>query len=311
MHDRMTKAPDWDLWRSFLAVMDAGSLSGAARALNIAQPTVGRHIETLEADLGGGPLFTRSPGGFRPTRAAQALEPHARAMAAAADTLLRTASGDADEVRGAIRLTTSEIAANEVLPPILTEFRETWPQVEIELVASNRLEDLLRRDVDIAVRMARPTQDALFARKVGTLNLIFHAHRLYLQKHGEPRSLDELRRHTLIGFDRIRPITIATAKLDFEVTRDLFAMRTDNEVTQLAMLKSGFGICPCQRQIAARDPNLVPILEDQFGFDLEVWVVMHEDLKTDRRMRLMFDHLVAGLKAYVDADRRLTSGAAS
>jgi len=297
----MAKPPEWDLWRSFLAVMDAGSLSGAARSLGLAQPTVGRHVEALEADLDAGPLFTRSPGGFRPTHAALALEPHARAMAIAADTLLRTASGEADAVRGTIRLTASEIAANEILPPILTGFREDWPEVDLEVVASNRLEDLLRRDVDIAVRMARPTQDALFARKVGSLNLVFHAHRAYLQKHGEPRTIEELRGHSLIGFDRIRPITIATVQLDFEVTRDLFALRTDNEVTQLAMLRAGYGICPCQRQIAARDPNLVPLLEGRFGFDLEVWVVMHEDLKSDRRMRLLFDHLVSGLKTYVAA----------
>lgn len=295
----MARAPDWDLWRSFLAVMDAGSLSGAARGLGIAQPTVGRHIEALEEALEGGPLFTRSPGGLRPTRAAQALEPHARAMATAADTLVRTASGDADDVRGVVRLTASEIAALEVLPPILTEFREAWPLVDLELVASNRLEDLLHRDVDIAVRMARPTQDALFARKVGAIHLAFHAHRSYLQKHGEPRTMEELRSHTVVGYDRVRPLAAAVDKLDFEVSNDMFALRTDSDTAQLAMMRAGYGIGACQRQIAARDPNLVPLLEDQFGFDLEVWVVMHEDLKTDRRMRLLFDHLVRGLKAYV------------
>jgi DNA-binding transcriptional LysR family regulator len=295
----MARAPDWDLWRSFIAVMEAGSLSGAARTLGIAQPTVGRHIEALEAALEGGPLFTRSPGGLRPTRAAQALAPHARAMATAADTLVRTASGDADDVRGAVRLTASEIAAVEILPPILTEFRETWPLVDIELVASNRLEDLLHRDADIAVRMARPTQDALFGRRVGSINLVFHAHRSYLQKHGEPRTMDELRSHTLLGYDRVRILPAALGKLDFEVTNDIFALRTDSEPTQLAMLRAGFGIAACQRQIGARDPNLVPLLEGQFDFDMEVWVVMHEDLKTDRRLRLLFDHLVAGLKAYV------------
>jgi DNA-binding transcriptional LysR family regulator len=297
----MASAPDWDLWRSFLAVLDAGSLSGAARSLNIAQPTVGRHIEALEAALGGGPLFTRSPGGLRPTRAAEALGPHARAMATAAETLVRTASGDAQDVRGVIRLTASEIAAAHVLPPMLTSFREAWPAVDLELVASNRIEDLLHRDVDIAVRMARPTQDALLARRIGAVRLTFHAHRSYLQRHGEPRTIAELRDHTLIGFDRVRPMPSAINQIDFEVTRDLFALRTDSEVTQLALLTAGFGICPCQRQIAARDPNLVPLLEGVFGFELEVWVVMHEDLKTDRRMRLMFDHLVREMAAYVAA----------
>ncbi len=295
----MARAPDWDLWRSFLAVMDAGSLSGAARGLGIAQPTVGRHVEALEAALESGPLFTRSPGGLRPTRAAQALEPHARAMATAADTLVRTASGDAEDVRGVIRLTASEIAALEVLPGILTEFREAWPRVDLELVASNRLEDLLHRDVDIAVRMARPTQDALLARRVGAIHLVFHAHRSYLQKHGEPRTMEELRAHTVIGYDRVRPLAAALDKVDFEVTNDMFGLRSDSDTAQLAMVRAGYGIGACQRQIAARDPNLVPLLEDQFDFVLEVWVVMHEDLKTDRRMRLLFDHLVSGLRAYV------------
>jgi DNA-binding transcriptional LysR family regulator len=297
----MATAPDWDLWRSFLAVLDAGSLSGAARTLNIAQPTVGRHIEALEAALGGGPLFTRSPGGLRPTRAAEALGPHARAMATAAETLVRTASGDAEGVRGVIRLTASEVVAGHVLPPMLTRFREDWPAVDLELVASNRMEDLLHRDVDIALRMARPTQDALLARRIGAISLTMYAHRSYLQRHGEPRTIEDLRGHTLIGFDRIRPIPGALRQIDFEVTRELFALRTDSEVTQLALLSAGFGICPCQRQIAARDPNLVPLLEGVFGFELEVWVVMHEDLKTDRRMRLMFDHLVREMAAYVAA----------
>jgi DNA-binding transcriptional LysR family regulator len=295
----MTNSPDWDLWRSFLAVVEAGSLSGAARALGLAQPTVGRHIEALEAALGGGPLFTRSPGGLRPTRAAQTLRPHAKAMATAAETLLRTASGDAAEVRGVVRLTASEVAAAEILPPILTEFRETWPGVDVELVASNRLEDLLHRDVDIAVRMTRPTQDALFARKVGTTDVRFHAHRAYLQKHGEPRTVEELRGHTLIGYDRVLSVPSAVARFGFEVTPGLFALRTDSELAQLAYLRAGFGIAGCQSRIARRDPNLVPLLEGLFGFEMEIWVVMHEDLKNDRRMRLLFDHLAAGLKSYV------------
>jgi len=299
----MSNSPDWNLWRSFLAVVDAGSLSGAARTLNIAQPTVGRHIEALEASLDAGPLFTRSPGGLRPTRAALALAPHAKTMAGAADILMRTASGDVDEVRGVIRLTASEIAAAEVLPPILTEFRETWPKVDVELSASNRVEDLLHRDADLAVRMARPAQDALIARKVGTLNLLFYAHRAYLQKHGAPTTLEALRDHTVIGYDRVVSLPSIVRQFDFDVTPELFGLRCDNELTQLAYLRAGYGIGACQRQIAARDPNLVPVLEGKFGFDLEVWVVMHEDLKTDRRMRLLFDHLAAGLRDYIAEGR--------
>ncbi|MGH7022214.1 MAG: LysR family transcriptional regulator [Caulobacteraceae bacterium] len=287
--------PDWSLYRTFLAVIDAGSLSGAARALGVAQPTVGRQIEALEAALGGEALFTRSPAGLRPTRAALALEPHAKAMAAAAETLTRTAAGDAAQMSGVVRLTASVIVGAEILPPILTDFREAWPRIDIELVLSNRQEDLLRRDADIAVRMARPTQDALIARRIGTVPVILHAHRAYLQKHGEPRSIAELSGHTMIGFDRLAPELSGLDALPFAVTRELFALRTDSDLAQLALLRAGAGICACQIAIAARDPNLVPILEDQFDLSLEMWAVMHEDLKGDRRLRALFDHLVAGL----------------
>jgi DNA-binding transcriptional LysR family regulator len=290
--------PDWSLYRTFLAVMDAGSLSGAARALGIAQPTVGRQIEALEAALGGESLFTRSPGGLKATRTAHALAPHAQAMAAAAETLVRTAAGDADKMSGVVRLTAADIVGAEVLPPILTEFREAWPQIDIELSLSNRQENLLRRDADIAVRSVRPTQDALLAKRVGVAPLIFHGHRSYLQKHGEPRTVEDLTGHTLIGYDRIPvPHIDGLEHLPFAVTRDLFAIRTDSELAQLALLRAGIGLVPCQRHIAARDPNLVPILEGQFALSLDLWVVMHEDLKGDRRLRALFDHLVAGLKA--------------
>jgi len=200
---------------------------------------------------------------------------------------------------GVVRLTASEIVGAEVLPPILADFREAWPRIEIELALTSRQEDLLRRDADIAVRMATPTQAALLARRVGAVPLIFHGHQRYLQAHGEPRTLADLAGHSLIGYDRLRPFESITRTLSIPVTRELFALRTDNELAQLALLRAGAGLCPCQRPIAERDPALVPILQDVFVLELEMWVVMHEDLKTDRRLRRLFDHLVTGLKGYI------------
>src|SRR5579859_6165289 len=138
---------DWGLYRTFLAVLDEGSLSGAARRLALTQPTVGRHVEQLEADLGT-PLFTRSVAGLQPTETALALRPHAETMAAAAEALVRTASGEADAMRGVIRLTASDIVGVEVLPPILTGFHEAHPEAVTELPLPNRKEDLLRREAD-------------------------------------------------------------------------------------------------------------------------------------------------------------------
>jgi DNA-binding transcriptional LysR family regulator len=288
--------PEWDHYRSFLAVVTTGSLSGAARTLGLTQPTVGRHIEALEAALGGAALFTRSPGGLRPTETALALRPHAESMALAAQALIRTASGEADAVRGVIRLTASEIVGAEVLPPILTDFHEHHPDVAIEMVLSNKPEDLLRREADIAVRMVRPTQDALLARRIGVVGLGLFAHRGYLQKHGVPSSLTDAS-HAAIGFDRDASVTRAAAAMDLPLSRDFFAFRSDSDLAQLAAVRAGFGVGACMFGIARRDPNMVQVLRD-LGFELEMWVVMHEDLKTNRRMRLMFDHLVETLGAY-------------
>ena len=287
----------WDHYRTLLAVLAEGSLSGAARSLDLSQPTVGRHVEALEAELGA-PLFTRSAGGLAPTEAALALRPHAEAMAAAAEALIRTASGERDAVRGVVRLTASDVVGVEVLPPILTGFHEAHPEVAIELALSNRVEDLLRRDADIAVRMVRPTQGALLAKRVGAVRLGLFAHRRYLEAHGAPARLDDPS-VAAIGFDRDPDAVRALRDRQLNFQRESFALRTDNDLAQLAAVRAGFGIGAAQLPIARRDADLVRVLEDQFRYEMEVWVAMHEDLKTSRRMRLMFDWLVEGLGEYL------------
>lgn len=190
----------WDELRTFVEVARDGSLSGAARRLGLTQPTVGRHIDALERALGLS-LFTRSPRGLTPTPAAAALEPHVEAMAAAATALARAASGEAAAEHGAVRVTASEVVGCEVLPPMLAAFRAAHPGIAIELALTNRNEDLARRDADIAVRMVRPTQSGLVARRIGASRIRFYAHRDYLVRFGEPSSLADLAGHCLIGFD--------------------------------------------------------------------------------------------------------------
>src|SRR5580698_7072129 len=171
--------PDWSHFRAFLAVLRDGTLSGAARELGLTQPTLGRQIAELERRLGTA-LFVRSQRGLVPTDAARDIAPHAETMAAAAGSMLRAASGGASDAAGVVRITASEIVGAEVLPPLLAEFRRAHPDVTIELVLSNRVEDLLRGEADIAVRMVRPSQQALVARRIGTVGLGLYAHKAYL-----------------------------------------------------------------------------------------------------------------------------------
>jgi len=289
---------DWNLYASFREVMRQGSLSAAARTLGLTQPTLGRHVAALEAELGVA-LFTRSPQGLTPTSAAADLLPRVEEMHAAAEAAARAVSGGPANETGVVRITASEIIGGVVLPPILARFREAHPAIVVELVLTNRNEDLLRRDADIAVRMVRPAQAALVARRIGAVAIGLFAHRRYADAHGLPSSIEEVADHPLIGFDRdeisLRSLEGAAAFLQ----RDRFAFRCDSDLAQLAALRAGYGLGGCQLGIAADAPDLIPVLPDLLRFELEMWLAMHEDLKPVGRVRTMYDFLAAELGLYV------------
>jgi DNA-binding transcriptional LysR family regulator len=297
----------WDLWRTFDAVMREGSLSSAARALGLTQPTAGRHIAELEASLSSGALFTRSARGLRPTETALALAPHAAAMAAAAAALVRGASAPANVAAGIVRISASEVIGAEVLPPILAALHATHPGLTLELLLTNVPSDLLRRDADLAIRMVEPKQQALLVKSVGRIRLGLYAHRDYLARSDAIANADDLTRHAIIGFDR----DAASLRSLNSVWPDLpaFALRTDNQLAQIAMVRAGFGIGVVQQPIAARDPALAPILLEAFSAHLPVWIAMHEDLRSTRRMRVVFDALVQGLVRYIEAGTTSDSAA--
>jgi len=294
--------PDWSHYRAFLAVLRDGTLSGAARNLGLTQPTLGRQIAELERQLGTA-LFIRSQRGLMPTDAARDIAPHAQAMAAAAGSMMRAASGGTSDAAGVVRITASETIGAEVLPPLLAEFRRANRGVTIELVLSNRVEDLLRGEADIAVRMVRPTQQALVARQIGEVRLGLYAHRAYLKHSPAPKSLAALASdHALIGFDQETPF-LREMLSRLPITRNDFALRTDSDLAHLAAVRAGFGIGFVQHGIARRDRSLVAILPNQISLPMEMWLVLHEDLRASRRLRLMMEHLARGLGEYVAATK--------
>ncbi len=292
----MPSTPDWDLLQSLHAVLQAGSFSAAARIRRLTQPTLGRHIDQLERQLGA-PLFLRSPRGLQPTDLALALSPHLDDMAAAASAGERDVSGLIDGENGVIRVTASVIIGLEAMPQILTRFREQHPGIDVELTLSNKLEDLTRREADVAVRMSRPTQNSLVAKKVGDLGFGFYATEDYLQRHGVPADFEQLQQHTLIGYDSFVPAIASELSIGRPITRDMFGLRTDDDAAQIAALRAGFGIGVCQHQIAERS-GLKPVLPGAFAFRLDIWICMHETLRGAPRMRLMFDHLAKEFAAY-------------
>lgn len=290
-------ATDWERHRAFLAVLREGSLSGAARVLGATQPTVRRRIEELERQMGVA-LFTRSPAGLTPTPLARDLAAPVEAMAAAAAAFARAASAEAASTAGTVRITASEVIGMEILPPILARLREAHPKLAFELALTNRNEDLLRREADIAVRMVRPVQEALVARRVGNITLGLHGHKRLLDAWGRPASLAEAKAMPMVGFETetvgVRAVKATTG---IDLRSEDFVFRADSDLAQLAAIRAGVGLGICQVALAARDPMLERVVPE-LSLALETFVVTHEDLREVRRVRLVFDALVEALAAY-------------
>lgn len=293
----MNTGPNWDLYRTFAAVMRTGSMSGAARLLGLTQPSVARHVETLEQAVGG-TLFLRSQRGLSPTDRALSLRPFADELVKTTDALLRAASAADDEVAGTVRVTAAEVFATEHLPPLLAQLRRDHPALSIELAPTDAVTDLLQREADIALRMTDPTQQSLIARRLGKVTLGLFARRDYLERRGRPADVVSLAAHDLIGMDTLSTTGQAVMGMLPGVRHGDFAMRVDSNLVQLAMLRAGFGIGICQTMIAARDDGLVRVLPETFSLDLPLWLVMHEDLRTSSRCRAVFDTLASGLSDF-------------
>lgn len=291
--------PDWDLYRSFACVLREGSLSAAARALGLTQPTLTRHIDALEQGLGM-TLFTRSQRGLLPTPAALELAPYADHLAATVAALRRAAGGQGGAVRGTVRVTASEVVGAEILPHILTDLRQRHPDLVVELQLSNRVQDLLRRDADIAVRMVEPAQDSLLVRRLGVIRLGLFAHRRYIGRCGMPGDVAALSGHALIGPDQDTPLVRSARQALPWLEQVRFTLKTDSDLAALAAIRAGYGIGICQTGIAARDTDLLPVLPGLLDpLPLPVFLVMHEDLKATPRCRAAFDLLAAGLGDYI------------
>ena len=292
-----TADADWECYRAFHAVLREGSLSAAARALRTAQPTVRRRIAELEGRIGTA-LFTRSPSSLEPTALARELVAPADALVAAVEHFDRTASAEADAPAGGGQITAGDVVGVEVLPPVLAGLQREHPGLVIELSLTNRNEDLLHREADIAVRMVRPAQDALVARRVGSVRLGFHAHRRIVETLGAPVSLEDLHRFPVLGYQHETATIRALQERGFDFERQAFAFRTDHDLGYLAAVRAGVGVGLCHVALGRRDPDLVHLLPEAFAYDLETWIVMHEDQRSVRKIRIAFERLAEALSAY-------------
>jgi DNA-binding transcriptional LysR family regulator len=292
--------PDWALWRSFGAVVAEGSLSAAARAIGYSQPTLGRHIETLEQQLNVA-LFDRTLQGLKPTATALRLYEEVQKAQLALSQAVMVAEGTSSDLEGTVRITASTVVSHYVLPPILRAIREDFPRIALDLVPTDSIENLLLRESDIAVRMLRPAQLELIAKKIGDLPIVCCAHESYLAKRGRPRRPEDLLDHTLLGFDRSDLLIAGAKSLGFDIRRSDFAVRTDSQTAYWEMLKAGLGIGFAQLGLVRAAPGMTELLPGFRPRPLEAWLATHRELFLSPRIRAIYDRLAAGLSGHIAA----------
>ncbi len=286
----------WDHIRTFHAVAQHGSLLAAARHLGLTQPTAGRHIDLLEDRLGF-PLFTRGREGMRLTAKGADLVATAAEMLGSATQFDRVATGLEDRIAGPVRLTANEVFGALLLPGLLAGFMAEHPDIEIEVEVSNSASNLLARDADIAIRMFRPTQNDLIARKLQDLPMGLYAHEAYVARHGTPETLQDLRQHVLVGQDRNPSLIEALDAAGLPLSPADFAFRSDSIIASISAIRAGVGIGPLHDGMAAHWSGLVRVLPDLPIPPLEVWLACHADVRHSRRIRMVMDALADAMRA--------------
>lgn len=286
---------DWNRARAFLVTAEEGSLSRAAAALGMTQPTLGRQVSAIEKELGVA-LFERSGRGLELTPNGLDLLEHARAMGEAANRLSLTASGRSDELEGVVCITATEVMAAYVLPPIVARLRADYPGIEIEIIASSTSSDLKRREADIAIRAYRPTQPDLIGRKIKDLQARLYATPAYLDSLGNPTHPAELTKAQFLGYDRTRDFVDGLNERGVPVTPGQFSIVTNNHLVHWELVKQSVAIGVMTEDIGDAESAVTRVLPDQFeAFPIELWLVAHREVRTSRRLRVVFDVLAEAL----------------
>ena len=286
----MNTSFDWTLIRSFLAALEHGSLLGAAKALRSTQPTLGRHIAELESQLGT-TLFERTGRGLLPTAMALRLADSARTMESGAMQLARQAAGAQSKLAGSVRISASQPVACVLLPPLLAQMRLALPEIAVELVVSNEVSNLLKREADIALRMVQPDQGSVIAKRVGQVTIGAYAHRDYLRRRGSPKLPADLLAHDIIGGDRDDALEKGAAAIGLPLARERIVLRTDDLIAYSAAIHAGLGIGFISDYMGRAANSLVPLLPMLKIPPLPLWLVVHREIRSNQRIKAVYDFL--------------------
>lgn len=287
---------DWNRARAFLVTAEEGSLSAAAKALGMAQPTLGRQVDALEEELGV-ILFERLGRGLSLTPSGHELLSHVRSMGEAASQMSLAATGRSEALEGSICITATEVTAIYDLAPIIAKLRKIHPGVEVEVAASDDSKDLRRREADIAMRNYRPKENDLVARKIGEEVAMLYASADYIEKYGVPNKLRDLRNHKFVGFDGSDEMVKQLSNIGLEISDDNITVRAGNHMVHWELTKAGIGIGIMPERVGDLEPKVRSIMPSFRKMVYPVWLVAHRELHTSRRIRTVFDFIASEYSA--------------
>ena len=300
----MTNPIDWNQLRAFLATAETGSLSAAARQLGLTQPTLGRQVSAIEERMGV-TLFERGGKAMALTPTGLDLLAHARAMGAAAQALCLQAAGRSQEVAGVVTVSATDIVAVHLLAPLVNQLREQEPTIAIEVISSDAMSDLLRREADIAIRHVKPEQPDLVARLICTATAGFYASESYIKVHGHPRTAKDASHLPFVGADRSGELLRYLQQHGLPIAEANFSCYADSSMANWALAQQGLGIGSMMQEIARSTPGIVRVLDDVPPIRFPVWLVTHRELRTSRRIQLVFEALANGLAAAIQPSEEM------
>jgi len=285
---------DWNRARAFLVTAEEGSLSAAARALGMTQPTLGRQVSALEEELGV-VLFERVGLGLSLTPSGLELVEHVRKMGDAASRVSLTANGQSQSIEGNVCISASEVYSAFILPPIIAKLRKLEPKISIEIIATNTASDLRRREADIALRNFRPTQPELIAKKIKDVTAKLYATPDYLTSIGNPKTVDDLNCADFISFDASGMLLNHLNELGLNLTKSNFPLLTESYVTHWELVKQGLGIGIMPEEVGDAESQVKPAIDVSLPIEFPIWLTAHRELNTSRRIRMVYDLLAKEL----------------
>ena len=289
---------DWNRARAFLVTAEEGSLAAAARSMGMTQPTLGRQVAALESEIGFD-LFTRRGRGLELTPNGIKLLQHVRLMGNAANQFSLSASGKSDVIEGDVSITASELLSTFMLPRMIKTLREVEPGIDIEIVSTNEQRDLNRREADIAIRNVRPTQPELIAKKLCSVRGHLYAAKSYLQQLGNPPSIDELNKANFIDTQNPGHLMDLLNSSGLTLSKQNFPVISNSHIVQWELVKQGVAISATVEEIGDNEPLVERVVTSNLPLiTMDLWLVTHNELRTNRRIRRVFDFLVSEFADY-------------